>query len=84
MQGHFPDVVPPRFGAPGCLLGGYSLDGLFEIWPMPGLFLVGFVKQREHNLCGIHGNLHKAWLVMEKIPQRMARPPFRVNVEPGT
>ncbi len=62
MQRHFPDVVPPRSGAPGCLLCGHPLDGLFEIWPMPGLFLVGFVKQREHNLCGIHGNLHKAWV----------------------
>src|SRR5260370_24917481 len=55
VQRHFPDVVPARSGTPRGSLCGYSLEGLFEIRPMPGLFLVGFIEQREHELYGIHG-----------------------------
>src|SRR5260370_21296610 len=60
MEHHLPDVVPARAGAPGGLLGGYSLDGLLEVRSMPGLFLVGFIQQREHQLCGIHGASSRA------------------------
>src|SRR5260370_29531719 len=55
VQRHFPDVVPARSGTPRGLLCGHSLEGLFEIRSVPGLFLVGFIEQREHELYGIHG-----------------------------
>src|ERR1700747_3524418 len=43
MQHHYPDVVPARSGTPSGLLCGYSLDGLLQVWSMPGLFLIGFI-----------------------------------------
>src|ERR1700732_2440483 len=64
MERHFPDVVAAGSGTPRGLLRGYSLDGLLEIWSMPGFFLVGFIKQHEHELCGIHGA--SSWGVSEK------------------
>ncbi len=62
MQRHFPDVVPPRAGPPGGLLCGHSPDGLFKVRSMPSLFLIGFIEQSEHERCGIHCGLHKAWV----------------------
>src|SRR6266699_5090050 len=69
MQHHLPDVVPARTRAPCGLLRGESLDGLLEVRSMPSLFVVGFVEQREHQVCGIHRLPHgpsvtearKAW-----------------------
>ena len=62
MQAHFPDVMAPRAGTPGGLLCGHALDGLFKVRSMPSLFLIGFIEQSEHERCGIHGGLHKAWV----------------------
>src|SRR5437879_9707394 len=39
------DVVAPRSRAPRGFFCGYSLEGLFEIRSVPGLFFVGFIKQ---------------------------------------
>src|SRR5260370_21906362 len=64
MERHFPDIVPARSGTPRGLLRGYSLDGLLEIRSMPGFFLVGFIEQREHELCGIHGT--SSWGASER------------------
>src|SRR6266699_164106 len=69
MQHHLPNVVTARSRAPRGLLRGDSLDGLLEVRSMPSLFVVGFVEQREHQVCGIHRLPHgpsvtesrKAW-----------------------
>jgi len=73
------DVVAPRSRAPGGFFCGYSLEGLFEIRSVPGLFFLGFIKQREHELSGIHGGLlvgrgeeksSKAWRSLSPVSTR--------------
>ncbi len=71
MKRHFPDVVAPRSRAPGGFFCGHSLEGLFEIRSAPGLFLVGFIKQREHELSGNHRWLPRGSSLRE-ILERMA------------
>src|SRR5260370_4030271 len=72
MERHFPDIVPARSGTPRGLLRGYSLDGLLEIRSMPGFFLVGFIEQREHELCGIHRTSSSRVSVRKNPPKNVA------------
>ena len=80
VEHHFPDIVAARTRAPGCLPRRHTLQGLSEIWAVPGLLFVGLIQEREYELLGIQRGHLCTEIRMRANSKRIARLRVRVNL----